>query len=175
MRRHTTAAAITFSALALAGCSSGSTPSTAPAEQPTAAPSSPAGTAPSLPAAASTAPPSGASAKAWYQSGGKDLIALLTGDIANLSTDDGNQDSDMVNTDCIQLTGDVSRAQAYAPVPDPRAQTSWSSALTTLHQGYMDCNGGYSDSDTAEVAKGVAEIKSAAAALADVTTRVSGG
>jgi hypothetical protein len=112
--------------------------------------------------------------RSWYQSGGKDLIAMLTSDINNVSTDDDSHDSDMVNTDCLQLTADVSRAQAYAPVPDPQAQSSWGSALTTLHQGYMDCNGGFSDGDTAAVGKGVAEIKSAAAALADVTSHASG-
>ena len=123
------------------------------------------------PAAASIPPPATTIA-AWYQDGGKSWIATLSEDIASVTADSRSGDSGALNADCMQLSADDGLAQSYASAPNTWAQLSWSSALTTLHQGWWNCNGGFSDNSTSEVGNAVAEIESAGPLLTATTQRV---
>lgn len=153
--------------LLVAGCSSSTTTAG------TSAPIAPAPVITPSAAASSSKPVSAGSLAAWYNGGGKGFLAMLATDISNTGDDDRQHDNDAITTDCLQLTGDLSRAEKYAPVPDPQAQASWSSALITLHQGFWDCNGGFSENNPGQVRTGVAEIESAGPALEAASKRIA--
>ena len=86
--------------------------------------------------------------------------------------DSRSGDSGDLNADCMRLSADEGLAQSYAAVPNAWAQLSWSSALTTLHQGWWNCNGGFSDNSTTEVSNAVVEIESAGPLLTATTQRI---
>ena len=118
-------------------------------------------------------PKPGAAAAAWYKGGGKELITTLTADINGVKTDDRAHDSSSMQTDCIQISADITPAQGNPPLPDAIAQRDWTAALASLHSGFWDCNGGYSDSKTSEIRKGATEIEAAGPYLAAVKQRIA--
>jgi len=133
-----------------------------------------AATTASLPPPATTAPASPtAKLTTWYTTVGKADIATLTTDINTIAADDRRDGmGEDLQADCLQLDNDTSAAQGEPPIPNASAQLSWSSALTTLHQGWWNCNGGFSDNSTTEVSNAVAEIESAGPLLTATTQRI---
>ncbi|QMU73211.1 hypothetical protein [Streptacidiphilus sp. P02-A3a] len=146
-----------------------------PVETPPTPTTTPVGTAPaSAPPPVSQAPVSqAAQVTAWYASVGKVGIATLTSDIATVAADDHRDGmGEDLQADCVQLDNDTTAMQSDPAIPNASAQLSWSSALTTLHQGWWNCNGGFSDNSTSEVGSAVAEIESAGPLLTATRQRI---
>lgn len=128
----------------------------------------------SVPPPATTAPASpAAKLTTWYTTVGKTDIATLTADVNAIAADDRRDDmGEDLQADCMQLDNDMYAMQKDPAIPNASAQLSWSSALTTLHQGWWNCNGGFSDNSTTEVSNAVAEIESAGPLLTITSQRV---
>ena len=128
----------------------------------------------SIPPPATTAPVSPTvKLTTWYTTVGKADIATLTTDVSTIAADGHRDDmGEDLQADCVQLDNDMYAMQSDPAIPNAWAQLSWSSALTTLHQGWWNCNGGFSDNSTSEVSNAVAEIESAGPLLTATIQRI---
>ncbi|MDQ0840479.1 hypothetical protein [Streptomyces sp. V1I6] len=95
--------------------------------------------------------------KSWYTSGGKTHITRLSDDTSRV-IEVSTSTNDIIGPVCRDLLKDVAAAEAYDPIPDEDAQSSWSTALTTLRNGASECTAGAAAQDGAQVSGGVSEI-----------------
>ncbi|MFI2367624.1 hypothetical protein [Streptomyces sp. NPDC018833] len=59
---------------------------------------------------------------------------------------------------CQELLNNLAAAEAYDPIPDEDAQSSWSTALATLRNGASECTAGAAAHDAVQVSGGVSAI-----------------
>ncbi|MBT2365837.1 hypothetical protein J7E88_11090 [Streptomyces sp. ISL-10] len=95
--------------------------------------------------------------ESWYHSGGETHIMRLTDDTSRVYV--SMAPIGTIGTACQDLLKDLAAAEAYDPIPDEDAQSSWSTALTTLRNGASECTAGAAAQDAGQVSQGVMEIQ----------------
>lgn len=163
MRRTFLAVAVL---LAVAGCSSSTS-------KPAAAPQTSATTSVAAPATPTT--PSAQNIKAaiatWYNSGGGTRITAISADSKSASGSSSGLDIATLRTACTALQHDVESAQAYAPIPDAKMQSAWSSALAQYARAAGDCIAGIDSMDATVVSRAGSELTAASGFMDQATTR----
>lgn len=109
----------------------------------------------------------------WVSHGGSASLKALSGDFAALEKAAGAQNMSGIATSCQHLGVDVKAAQAYAPIPDPQAQTAWAAALAQYAAGASDCATGASTLNASLLTKASTEITNGSNDLDTVTARLS--
>jgi hypothetical protein len=149
-----------------AGCSSG------PGKP---APTSPAPATTSAAAPATSATPSAqnvqAAVAAWYNGGGGTRITAIGADSKSAAGSSNSLDIATLRTACTALQKDVESAQAYAPIPDGRMQSAWSSALAQYARAAGDCIAGIDSMDAAVISRAGSELSAASGFMDQATTR----
>lgn len=136
--------------LALAGCSSSSTPASSAAASPISSATSDAVPSTSL------NPADGV--RAWASGGGSAFLTDLGSDLTKVQSDYDKTDMTALVTSCAKLTSDIETAQAGSTIPDKAASTEWSLALTHLQKAAQDCTDGASSGDQASFDQMTAEM-----------------
>ena len=110
---------------------------------------------------------------AWVTGGGEAELKALGRDFKALETDAKAQNLPAMGSDCKQLGVDVAAGQAYAPIPDTEAQTSWAAALDQYAHGAADCMNGAMTQDYTRITKAATEIQTGSTELDKVTARLN--
>ncbi|MBT2365912.1 hypothetical protein J7E88_11495 [Streptomyces sp. ISL-10] len=135
--------ALAFTALTaavnLAACSTA--PGVAPATEPTPADTTTAitdlltpteSTPPTYYPSATTSAQTAANVELWYESGGEEQITGVRRQAEEVYS---HHDQDMWVIDFTWFFDDVKEAQEYPPIPDPKTQAAWSTALKHINEG----------------------------------------
>jgi hypothetical protein len=124
---------------------------------------------------ASATPPDPGTAKAvakWVLNGGEDDLKALGTDFGELEKAANASDLKAMSTSCKHLQRDVRASQDYDPIPDKKAQTSWSAALNQYEQGAKDCIKGADSVNSDLLIKASQEIIDGSTDLQKVTARL---
>jgi hypothetical protein len=111
----------------------------------------------------------------WVTNGGATDLKALAADFQSLETAANAGDMPSISKSCTQLQADVENAQAYDPIPDPKAQHDWADALAQYARGATDCVAGAgSPSPSADlITKASTEITTGSDDLNKVTARLN--
>ncbi len=76
---------------------------------------------------------------AWWTGGGQDRTAAMSKDFTDMGTAGTASDIAGLRVVCTSLQAHVESARSYASIPDPLAQTDWSTALAQAGRAATDC------------------------------------
>jgi hypothetical protein len=110
---------------------------------------------------------------AWVSGGGERQLTLLGRDFGALAEASSAANMTRMGASCAQLKLDVAGAQAFAPIPDTRAQRHWSAALAAYARGAADCVKGTHTSNTPLILRAADEIVAGSNSLDKVTARLN--
>jgi len=105
--------------------------------------------------------------------GGERQLKLLGRDFGALADASSAANLGRMGASCAQLKLDVDGAQAFAPIPDTRAQRYWAAALKAYARGAADCVTGAHSSSTTLIVRAANEIIAGSNSLDKVTARLS--
>ncbi|NUO58358.1 MAG: hypothetical protein HOV78_16945 [Hamadaea sp.] len=129
------------------------------------------------PVAAPSADPSGdaqlqQAISDWFTKGGDKRLTALQNDFEAIAKAATATDLPAVEASCTTLKTDVDAAQAYAPLPDARAQKAWAASLDLYEKAALDCVAGADQADAQLLLKSNDEMTQGSQELSKATARV---
>jgi hypothetical protein len=108
----------------------------------------------------------------WFTKGGDKRVTALQTDFEAIARAATATDLAAVKSSCATLKSDVDAAQAYAPLPDARAQKSWAASLELYEKAALDCVAGAGKADTQLLLKSNDEMTQGSKELTTATERI---
>jgi hypothetical protein len=129
-------------------------------------------------AATTTVPvPGGAVAAAeiseWRDGGGRTRVDAITRDLAAVAGAGQRRDVAAMGDACRGLRDDVAAARAYRPIPDERAQASWTAGLDAGADGARHCVAGTALSDAGLLRQAADDLDAMSAHVSAVAARIA--
>lgn len=151
-----------ISAVAIAGCSTGSTTSSSTTTTSQASTGS------------STTVANSVTGTVRWATTNKAVVTAVSADVADLGTALPNavssHDSSAATASCQKLATDVATAKALPPIPNSTAQKAWTSLLKDLSSASQKCSEGISNNDTGMLNQAASDIAASSGPLRTVTT-----
>ncbi|WP_075295585.1 MULTISPECIES: hypothetical protein [unclassified Pseudonocardia] len=109
----------------------------------------------------------------WRDGGGRTRVDVITRDLAAVVRAGERRDVAAMGDACRDLRDDVAAARAYRPIPDERAQASWTAGLDAGADGARHCVAGTALADPGLLRQAADDLDAMSAHVDAVAARIA--